>query len=38
MAEFARIGQIGWQKLEGVYGAQRLAELRQEMAAAAKVE
>ncbi len=34
MAEFARIGQIGWQKLEAVYGAERIAELKKEIAAA----
>jgi tripartite ATP-independent transporter DctP family solute receptor len=38
MLEFARIGQVGWQKLDAVYGAERLAELRREMAAAAKAE
>ncbi|MFK8253332.1 TRAP transporter substrate-binding protein [Ancylobacter terrae] len=34
MAEFARIGQIGWQKLESVYGADRIAALKKEIAAA----
>ncbi|TSJ60151.1 TRAP transporter substrate-binding protein [Starkeya sp. 3C] len=34
MAEFARIGQVGWQKLEAVYGAERIAELKKEIAAA----
>ncbi|WP_454684140.1 TRAP transporter substrate-binding protein [Ancylobacter moscoviensis] len=34
MAEFARIGQIGWQKLEAVYGTERIAELKKEIAAA----
>jgi tripartite ATP-independent transporter DctP family solute receptor len=38
MADFARVGQIGWQKLESVYGADRIAELKREMAAAAKGE
>lgn len=33
MAEFARIGQIGWQKLEAVYGSERIAELKKEIAA-----
>lgn len=34
MAEFARIGQVGWQKLEAVYGTERIAELKKEIAAA----
>lgn len=34
MAEFAKVGQIGWEKLTPIYGADRIAELKKEIAAA----
>lgn len=34
MAEFAKVGQIGWEKLTPIYGAERIAELKKEIAAA----
>jgi len=34
MAEFAKIGQIGWERLTSIYGADRIAELKKEIAAA----
>ncbi|WP_029352179.1 TRAP transporter substrate-binding protein [Bosea sp. 117] len=34
MVEFARIGQVGWQKLEQTYGADRIGALKKEIAAA----
>jgi len=36
MAEFEKVGQAVWAKLEGTYGADRIAKLRQEAAAARK--
>jgi hypothetical protein len=36
MAEFEKVGQSVWEKLSGTYGADRIAALRQEAAAARK--
>ena len=34
MAEFVKVGQVGWEKLEPVYGADRINELKKEIASA----
>ena len=34
MAEFVKIGQMGWEKLAPIYGADRISELKREIAAA----
>ena len=36
MAEFVKVGQVGWEKLASTYGADRIKALKEEIAAAAK--